>query len=443
MAGGIWSPPALDPKSVSWLPFTIVLLVPFCAVVVTVAQLAILLPALRAGTLAMRFRWTPGRVALRRVLVIAQGAAATGLAFAAIASVQGLVAIERRDLGFDAAKTLSARVMLTPLPSDRPLRWERFYTSLLNELKRLPGVETVGILQEQPGESTLPSVWTAADMPSFTGPLIARRQAVHPSFFKEMGMSAIAGRLCDAIAPEDRSNSAVVNEAMAERYWPNRNPIGVHLSPGHYGPLTIVGVVPSLRRSILEAAPTPEVFECAPLPRMYVIIRHTGEWQGLAHALAPLAHRIDTEATVDDIAPIDELVDRSLRPTKVLAGFLVSLGTVAVIIAALGMFAIAAMIVSQRRTELAIRIAVGADPVALGRRLEAESLGLGAIGILGGCLLYRTLVQYFASQAVELLLPWSTAAESTSALLLLMWLAVKWPAHSLRSITLATQLRQD
>ena len=115
----------------------------------------------------------------------------------------------------------------------------------------------------------------------------------------------------------------------------------------------------------------------------------------------------------------------------------------AVIVAALGLFAVSAMIVSQRRTELAIRIAIGADPVALGRRVEAEGLLLGSIGIAGGCILYRILARYFASQGAPLALPWSTAALTAGVLVLLMWLAVKRPAHSLRSIELMAELRQE
>ena len=157
----------------------------------------------------------------------------------------------------------------------------------------------------------------------------------------------------------------------------------------------------------------------------------------------PLVHRIEPDAAVDDIVPLDELFDRSLRPAKVMAGFLSSIGAMAVVVAALGLFAISAMMVSQRRTELAIRIAVGADPVALGRRVEAEGLLLGSIGIAGGCILYRALARYFASQGAPLSLPWSTAAPAAGVLLLLMWLAVKRPAHSLRSIELMAELRQE
>src|SRR5450432_2575956 len=109
LADGIGLPPALDPRGVRWLPFVMFALVPLFALLVTVAQFAMLIPALRPGTLGMRSRWTPGRVALRRVLVVVQGAAATGLAFAAIAAVHGLVALEKHDLGFGPGE-VSARV---------------------------------------------------------------------------------------------------------------------------------------------------------------------------------------------------------------------------------------------------------------------------------------------------------------------------------------------
>ncbi len=366
IADGIGMPPAMAPTSVRWLPFGMLVLVPIFAAVVTMAQFLMLLPALGPTSLATRSRWTPGRVALRRGLVAAQGAAATGLAFAAIAACHGLVSIEKRDLGFDPVDILSARVTLTQLANDRSSRWDQFYSSLRDELKRVPGVRAVGIVRSEPGESSVPSLWTTVEPLPAQVPVLARHQLVHPSYFLEMKVPAIAGRLCDAVSPGSATNPAVINEAMAQRYWPNANPIGTHLNPGHDGPLTIVGVVPSMRRSLMEAAPAPEVFDCAAYPQMYVMIRHSGDWQNLSRTLLPMVHKLEPNAAVDDIVPIDELLDRSLRPTKVMAGFLASLGAVSVIVAALGLFAISAMMVSQRRTELAIRIAVGADPIATG-----------------------------------------------------------------------------
>ena len=98
--------------SARWLPFAMIALVPLLSLLVTAAQLAVLTPAFRGELLSMRSRWTPGRVALRRALVILQGATAAGLAFAAVASIHALITIERRGLGFETTHLLSARVSL-------------------------------------------------------------------------------------------------------------------------------------------------------------------------------------------------------------------------------------------------------------------------------------------------------------------------------------------
>ena len=445
LAGGIGLPSAVDPASGRWLPFSTVALVPLVALCVAAAQFAMLIPAYRGGPVSTRSRWTPGRVALRRAAVLLQCAAATGLAFAAVASIHALVTVERRGLGFETAHLLSARVSLPLLGSDSPLRWESFYNSLVEELKRLPGVRSVGVMRGQPGEKRTPGILkpveplTAAVAAT---PVFAVEEIVHPSFFREMGIPTLAGRLCDVARPQDGQPVDVINEAMAQRYWPNGDALGKHLR-GYGGTAKIIGIVPSLRNSLLEAMPGPEVFVCFPIQGMHLMIRHSGGERVLQGALPPIVRRLDPDAAIDDIVSVDDLLDRSLRPSKALAGFLGSLAAMAVAVAALGLFAIAAMVIGQRRTELAVRIAVGADPAALGRTIEGEALALGSFGIAGGWLLYSAVSRYFTPLGVELDLPWHMGAQSAGALLALMWLAVKRPAHGLRRMDVMAELKRE
>src|SRR5260370_28627851 len=138
---------------------------------------------------------------------------------------------------------------------------------------------------------------------------------------------------------------------MAERYWPNGDALGKHLR-GYGGTAKIIGIVPSLRNSLLDAVPAPEVFVCFPIQGMHLMIRYSGAIRGLQGSLLPIVRRLDPDAAIDDIVLVDDLLDRSLRPSKVLAGFLGSLGASAGALAALGLLPIAAMVIGQRCTEL-------------------------------------------------------------------------------------------
>lgn len=446
LADGIGLPLAVDAREARWAPFLVLALAPLFALVVAAAQMTMLVPAL-SGTLATgRSRWTPGRVLLRRGLVAAQSVAAVGLAFLAVGSMEGLRNIERRDLGFRRDHLLSARVTLRQQWPDDPSRWERYFESLVESLKRLPGVQSVGVMQRQVGESRGEGEWRVVEPLAATvppGPILARGQIVQRGYFREMGLRATAGRLCDEVRAEDGAEIGVINEAMAQRYWPHTDPVGRHFTRGLNDPLKIVGVVPSLRNSLFEDEAIPEVFMCAPYPQMHVMIRYAGEGNGLQAALIPLARQLDREAAVDDILPVEEIVERSLRPSKVLAGFLGSLGGVATLVAALALFSVVAMVVRQRRHELAIRIAVGADPLALGRGVEREGLALGAVGIAGGWALYSGLAKYFGTLGATLYLPWQAACAAALTLLFFMWLAVKWPAYRLRGLDVMAELRQE
>lgn len=442
-ANAIGLPSALDPRSVRWLPFCVLGVTPVLALTITWAQLAVIGPALRHRYVSTKFRWTRGRVALRRTLVMVQGATAAGLAFAAVASVTTLRSMELRDLGFERRNILSVRVTLRQLGRDNPLRWERFFDLVIEELRRFPGVRGVGIKQFSLGESPILSPWKVVE-PLSAGSstaVVARSQVVHRSFFREMQIPSLAGQVCDA-APS-ATNAAVINESMAKRYWPDSSPVGKHLGPGHNGPMTIIGVVPSLRNSLLETTAEPEVFDCTPYPRMYLMIRHSGEWKSLASSLILVVRKLDPEATVSDIVPVEELLDRTLRPSKILAEFLASLGAVAVAVAGLSLFAITAIVIGQRRTELAVRMAVGADPTMLGRRLEGETLLIGGLSIAAGWVMFLGVSRYFASLGTSLSLSVPMFGAAGLVLLLLMWLAVWWPAHSLHRINLMAELRRE
>jgi putative ABC transport system permease protein len=444
VADGIGLPSALDPASIRWLPFATIALVPLLAVLVSAAQILMLISTLRSGTVSIRSRWTPGRVALRRALVLLQGAAAAGLAFAAVASIHALIGIESRGLGFETAHLLSARVSLPILGPDGPAHWSRFYSTLIEELKRLPAVRAVGVMRHQAGERLTPGIIRTVE-PLTAGvvpPVLAVEEIVHPTFFREMGVPALEGRLCDAAHPEKGQPIDVINEAMSKAYWPNGDALGKHLR-GYGGTAEIVGIVPSVRNSLFDAATTPKVFVCFPIQSMHLLIRYSGSDRGLQGSLLPIVRRMDFDGTVDDIVQVDDLLDRSLRPSKVLAGFLGTLGAMAVAVSGLGLFAIAALVAGQCRTEFAVRIAVGADPLMLGRKMEAEGLALGSFGVLGGWLIYSAFPRYFPSLGVQVDLPWHLAAQSAGALLAVMWLAVKWPAYRLRQMDVMAELKQE
>ena len=306
-------------------------------------------------------------------------------------------------------------------------------------------MRSVGVMRHQPGEMRTPGILKTVEPLTAAvaaPPVLAVEEIVHPTFFREMGLPALAGRLCDAARSEDGQPVDVINETMAERYWPNGDALGKHLR-GYGGTAKIIGIVPSLRNSLLDAVPAPEVFVCFPIQGMHLMIRYSGAIRGLQGSLLPIVRRLDPDAAVDDIVLVDDLLDRSLRPSKVLAGFLGSLGAMAVAVAALGLFAIAAMVIGQRRTELAVRIAVGADPAKLGRKIEGEGLALGSFGIAGGWMLYSALSRFFPTLGAEPDLPWHIAAQSAGALLALMWLAVKWPAYGLRRMDVMAELKQE
>ena len=224
-------------------------------------------------------------------------------------------------------------------------------------------MRSVGVMRHQPGEMRTPGILKTVEPLTAAvaaAPVLAVEEIVHPTFFREMGLPARAGRLCDAARSEDGQPVDVINETMAERYWPNGDALGKHLL-GYGGTAKIIRIVPSLWILSRRGAGA-RSFRMFPNPRDTSHDPLLGRNPRLASSLLPIVRRLDPDAAVDDIVLVDDLLDRSLRPSKVLAGFLGSLGAMAVAVAALGLFAIAAMVIGQRRTELAVRIALVPTP---------------------------------------------------------------------------------
>jgi len=155
-------------------------------------------------------------------------------------------------------------------------------------------------MRRQPGEKpTLGLLRTVEPLTTAAAPVFAVEEIVHPAFFREMGISSLAGRLCDAARPEDGQPVDVINQAMARRYWPNGDALGKHLR-GYGGIAKIIGIVPAMPNSLLDATPAPQVFVCFPIQGMHVLIRHSGKIRALEKELPPLVRRLDPDAAVDD-----------------------------------------------------------------------------------------------------------------------------------------------
>ena len=368
---------------------------------------------LRGGA---RLSGPAGHRRLRRVLVGGQVALALVLLVGSGLLLRSFVAMTQVDPGFRAADLVTASLPMAGARYADSTRVRLFQDELLARVEALPQVESAALTsglslsgggwvkritfgdRSQPASlDQVPAVWYR---------LVSR------DYFRTLGVRLVAGR---GFEPADRPSSppvAVVNEAMARRFWPGEDPIGKMmwmgppehmiaslLSEGYHFPrLTVVGVVADERFDALDAPPKPEVYQLYGQSgeissSLYLAVRSAREPTALIADLRGALRQVDPTLPLAQIATAGDLVRESSAKRRFGALLVTSFAGLALSLSLVGVYGVAAQFVAQRRRELAIRLALGAADASVVRLVLREGLvtaltgataGLGAAFALGG-----------------------------------------------------------
>jgi putative ABC transport system permease protein len=220
-----------------------------------------------------------------------------------------------------------------------------------------------------------------------------------------MRIPLIRGRTFSATDTREGPPVAIVSDAFARIAWPGEDPIGKRFLAGNAtrgGAVTVVGVVGGVRHVTLDAAPAPELYRPiaqTPMAAVTVAVRTTGD----PLALAPLAQQavraIDANVPISDLRSLEQVMSTSVaRPRLIMALLLVFAG-VGTVLGAVGVYGVIAYAVGERRREIGVRIALGAEPSAVaaavvlrGVRYAAIGVGVGLAGALAVTRVMRTLL---------------------------------------------------
>ena len=306
-------------------------------------------------------------------------------------------------LGYEPGNAIAVDL---DLPSGRyqaPESREQIIKRVEERIRALPGVIGVGTTRALPLESGGPDTEFGIDSkPHVEGQPwpSAFYTAVTPGYFRAMGMSLTRGRgFTDADDHPTADHVVVINETAARRYWGDENPIGQYVRPGGGTKALIVGIVKDVRQRFLTNAVEPQMFvpwSHAPELSASMVVR-TANDPGL---LVPAMHR--EVWAVDPNLPVEEwtlewLMSQSIATSKFQTTLLVWFATVALLLAAMGIYALISYAVAQRTREIGVRMALGAarrDVVSmvLGQGVRLAIAGV-AIGLLGAYYLTRLLAR--------------------------------------------------
>lgn len=295
-------------------------------------------------------------------------------------------------IGFDAEHLITAS---TWLPSTRyadSLAQIGFNTRLIEGLTREFGPGTVTLASSLPIEAgTNGSIGLDRDVPSGDMPM-AEKRVVGNEYFGVLRARFVSGRPLRAGDVSSAPPVAVVNEAFAQRWYPNQSAVGhrVNFGWGTDAMQTIVGVVADVREGPLDAPPRPTVYVSASQVQnsfMNAVIRTNRSTEDVGRVYRRVLRTMDPSLPAMNVRPMSDVIASSVRQRRLVAVVLVSFAVCALLLAAVGLYGVVSYSVAQRTKEFGVRAAIGAQTGDLVRLVLRQTSTLVSLGVLIGVVL--------------------------------------------------------
>jgi len=342
-----------------------------------------------------------GRAWVRSGLVVIQVSLSFVLLVGAGLLLQSLQRIRTTSPGFSTHGVLDTAVNLVSAGYDAP-RAQTFQDELLDRVKALPGVESATFARMTPlsygSYSSTPVAVDGYQPPPEEQPIVEYNE-VAPDYFTTLGIPLVSGRQFTRADDERAALVAVVNETMAAKYWPGRNPIGERVQvKGRW--MRVVGMAKDSKyQSVRE---TPKPFFYVPLRQNFsrgagLYIRTPLSPETMASALMREVHALDGNLALYEVITLQEQVDRSTSPQMVAVTLVGILGGLALLLAAIGLYGVMSYAVSQGTRELGLRMALGAGASNLLRLVLSRGLALTAGGVALGAAVALGLTRLLGS----------------------------------------------
>jgi predicted permease len=326
------------------------------------------------------------RLRARSAVVIAQVALSALLVICALLFGRSLRNAGKIDPGF-AVNAIDVAGLNLQLGGYTPERGRAFADALMARIERLPGLEAAAAARVVPltGEREGGRSWLPEEFGNERA-IDASQNIVTPGYFRTLGLPLLAGRNFTAADRAGAPAVAIVNETLARRAWPGQNAVGKRLVLGQSRfPVNIIGIVRDAKYRTIGEGPTPFFYVPAAQryeSTMWILVRPNGP--SLLPEVRALVRAMDPNLPLLQTGTLMEMSAFTLFPQRVAAWLAAIVGTVGLLLAALGVYGLTAYNVNQRRREIGIRVALGAVRAQVLRSIVGQGVLLAASGAVLG-----------------------------------------------------------
>ena len=394
-----------------------------------------------------------GQLRWGRTLVAAQLALSLPLLAGAGLLSRTLTNLKNVDLGYAREQLIVARVDAAVAGYESPRR-VALYTELLEELKRLPGVRAASYSENGlfSGNDSADEIEVEGYTRKESGDRGARWDQVGPGYFTTLKVRLLAGRDINEADHAGAPKVCVINESFAKQFFAGRNPLGMRITTIYADQRRvhqIVGVAQDTRTHQLRGKVPPRYFVPLTQPLgegdgTVFLVRTAGDPGPVNKAMQETIRRKDPAIGIDHLDVIENRINRRLAQDQIMARLAACFGLAAILLAAVGLYGVLSYGVARRRSEIGIRIALGAVP----RRIVGMILHEAAVTVVAGLVLGAGLAyagsRWIASQLYGVM-PNDplTLASAVGLLILIALLAAYLPARRASQVEPMTALRQD
>jgi putative ABC transport system permease protein len=388
----------------------------------------------------------------RNTLVVVEVAISLVLLVAAGLLLRSFASLQKVDPGFRAQNVLTFGVSLPPAHYSTQAQTSGFFHALLERVATLPAVTNAGAVNPLPfsGSNSSGSFNIEGyDVPQGGLAPHADQRTVSPDYFKAMEIPLRRGRL---VADSDREGAplaVVIDEALAQQYWKNQDPIGRHLRPSRGGPwATVVGIVGHVQHNALDNKQRKATFYWsylqAPAQSLQFVVHTAGDPMLLVKSIQRELSSLDKDVPIFDVKTMDRRIAASLANRRFAAWLLAAFSFIAMLLAAVGLYGVMAQTVLQRSREIGVRMALGAQAGDVLRMLLRQGAVLIAGGLIAGTVAALGLTSLMKSLLFAVKPTDPLTFVTVAALLLAVALAATYlPARRATRLDPVTTLRDE